>query len=56
MTRRFRAQPNRRIEAVNDDRDVIALARRDLFKHPVVLRRLACLTEMIVEFVEIACS
>ena len=33
MTRRFRAQRNRRIETVDDDRDVIALAGRDPFKH-----------------------
>ena len=34
MTTRSRARRNRRIEAVDADRDIIALAGRDPFKHP----------------------
>jgi hypothetical protein len=34
MTRRSRARCNRRIEAVDVDRDVIALAGRDPFEQP----------------------
>jgi hypothetical protein len=40
MTRHSRACPNRRIEAVDVDRDVIALAGRDPFKQPVALTSL----------------